>query len=142
MTIKYTYDPKQHAVLTRIIGEVKFIDVLAYLDDLISDSTLTNSFIEVVDLSKAKDFDFGYQQTRQMIDKLVYLASFDKYKGTIFIADTDFTRGMSNMFKMVGEVNSVNVSIVRSIEEALNEVNGRFKVVGQTGDQGNINNFV
>ena len=126
MAIKYTYNPEQHSVLTEVIGQIKLTEILSYIDKLISDPLINKPFLEIVDFSETKDFDFGYYQTNQLIGKLKHLESFNNYQGSILIADKDFIRGMTNIFKVVGEDKAINIKVVSSQEEALSEAREYF----------------
>ena len=126
MTIKYLYNSEQHSVLTKAIGIIKLTEILDYIDNLISDPLLNKPYLEIVDFSDTIDFDFGYYQSDQLIDKLQDLKSYNNYQGTILIADRGFIRGMTNIFKVIGEDEMINIKIVHNLEEALNEVNEYF----------------
>ena len=126
MTIKYKFNPEQHYVLTKATGQIGLTDILGYIDKLISDPLLNKPFLEIVDFSETNDFDFGYYQTKWLIDKLKHLESLNNYQGTILIADRAFIHGMAHMFKVVGNGNAINIKIVRNLEEALNEANEYF----------------
>ena len=69
-----------------------------------------------------------------MIDKLVKLTSLGNYNGTSFIASCNYTHVLSNIFKMVAEVSSINVKVFGSLEDALIDVNVRLPDAGFIGD--------
>ena len=135
MVIESKYDASQQLVLTRIVGNISLTEILSYQDELINNVLLNKPFIEIIDLSETTTFDFGYKQTKQMIDKLAQLTSMGNYKGTSFIASRDYTRGMSNIFKMVGEVSSINIKIFTCLEDALTDVNNRLPTAGFIADR-------
>lgn len=126
MTIKYIYNPAQHCVLTKAVGQIKLTDILSYIDKLINAPLLNKPFFEIVDFSETNNFNFGYYQSDQLLDKLKHLESFNNYQGTMLIADSDLIRGMTNIFKVIGEDKEINVKVVFSQEEALNKVKEYF----------------
>ncbi len=126
MAIKYEFNPEQHYVLTKAIGHIELTDILDYIDKLISDPLLNKPYVEIVDFSEINDFNFGYYESKWLIDKLKHLESLNNYQGTILIADRAFTHGMTNMFKVIGDGKAINIKIVSNLEDAFSEANERF----------------
>jgi|TARA_Y100000310_G_scaffold329996_1_gene400866 hypothetical protein len=126
MTINYEFNAEQHYVLTEVIGQIRLTDALEYVDRLIGDPLLNKPFLEIVDFSKARDFDFGYYQSDQLMLKLKHLAGLNNYQGSILIAERDYITGMANVFRVTGEFMGIDIRVVDNLEEALNEVGEHF----------------
>ena len=118
MSISYTYHADKSHILTKVSGVVTLEETLEYIDRINADPRISKAFYEIVDFADTDNFDFGYFESNQLIEKLAELRADKGYMGTILIADRDLIQGMSNMFQSIGECHNVPVTVVHSFEEA------------------------
>ncbi len=119
MSISYEYHANNGYIHTKVTDKITLQEVLSYVDTILEDTRIDKPFYEIVDFSETKKFDFGYFQSDQLYDKLVLLKKHKKYLGTCFIPFADLTKGMSNIFKVVGEDKGINIQTFSNLDEAL-----------------------
>ncbi len=119
MSISYEYYPDNRYIHAKVTDVITLQEVLSYVDLILEDTRIDKPFYEIVDFSETKNFDFGYFQSDQLYDKLVLLKKHKKHLGTCFIPMTDLTKGMSNIFKVVGEDKGMDIQIFSNMDEAL-----------------------
>ena len=118
MSISYTYDADKSHIITKVSGVVTTKETLEYMDRINADPRISKPFYEIVDFADTDNFDFGYFESNQLIEKLAKLREDKGYMGTILIADRDLIQGMSNMFQSIGECHNVPITVVHSFQEA------------------------
>lgn len=126
MTINYQYHKDKGYLLCNVSDQVTLTDALSYFDNIINDPGVNNPFFEIVDFSNSTNFDFGYYQTDALMAKIKQLKSLNNYQGTLLIADSDYLRGMANIFKVSGEDKEINIKAFESQEEAVNFITEYF----------------
>jgi len=106
--------------------KLSYLDVLTYIDDVINNPEINEPFLEIVEFKNISNFDFGYYQSGSILSKLKCLANLNNYQGSILVVNSDLLKGMSNIFKVKGETQEVNVVPVTSFDEALRYVENYF----------------
>lgn len=119
MNINYDYYPDKGYIHTKVVDVITLAEVLSYVDEILADTRIDKPFYELVDFSEIKDFDFGYYQSDQLYNKLVLLKQQKQHMGTCFVASNDLTKGMSNIFKVVGQDKGMNIQIFANMDDAL-----------------------
>ena len=122
MSISYEYYPNKGYILTRVTDVITLQEVLSYVDLILLDTRIDKPFYELVDFSETKNFDFGYYESDQLFDKLVLLKEQKKHLGTIFVPFKELTKGMSNIFQVVGKDKGMNIQVFSSMDEALDYI--------------------
>jgi len=118
MSIGYEYCPTEGYILSKVTKVLSLFEVLAYMDSIIDDDRINQPFYELVDFSEIDKFDFGYYQSDQIYGKLKLLQTHKKYLGTCFVASHDLAKAMSNVFKVQGETNGMNMEVFNSVDDA------------------------
>lgn len=126
MSFDYNYNEGKSYILTRLPKIVLLTDALAYFDKIIDDPSIRKPFIEIADFSNTEEIDFGYEDAKILMRKMVKLKRLNNYQGSLLIANSDYTRGMTNIYRVVGESANINVIQVTSLEEALDIVKEHF----------------
>lgn len=119
MSIRYEYHANNGYIHTKVTNTITLQEVLSYVDTILEDTRIDKPFYELVDFSETKSFDFGYYQSDQLYNKLVLLKKHKKHLGTCFITSIELTKGMSNIFKVVGEDKGMNIQTFSNMDEAL-----------------------
>jgi len=120
MTIKYTYD-KSHSYVDTVVTEVASMQqVSEYINNLINNETIEDSFYELVDFTNIDNFDFGYYQTNELVDLFIKLQKHKKYLGTCVVVNSDIAKGMSHMFNIVWENKGLTLKAFNSRDDAIN----------------------
>jgi len=119
MSISYEYHTSNSYIHTKVTDEITLQEVLSYVDTILEDTRIDKPFYELVDFTDIKNFDFGYYQSDQLYNKLALLKKHKKHLGTCFVASKNLTKGMSNMFKVVGEDKGMHIQIFSNMDEAL-----------------------
>jgi len=122
MSISYEYKKDDQYILTKVTKTITLPEVLSYVDSILADNRIKNPFYEIVDFADIDSFDFGYYQSDELYDKLVLLKKQKNHLGTCFIVTNDIARGMSNIFKVIGEDKGMNINIFNSMDEALQHI--------------------
>ena len=130
MGIEYRFHGSEHCLMCTVFGEIRLDEVLDYLDRVINDQFVVGEFFEIVDFSQVKDFDFGYYQSIELMAKLAQLSEQKSYLGSLLVADRDLVRGMTNIFRVVGESAEVNVLVFDSVARARKHVAEHFSHSG------------
>ncbi|MCH7671268.1 MAG: hypothetical protein IIB72_03795 [Proteobacteria bacterium] len=130
MKLKMLFDSKYYEdkgyMLTIPPQILLLTDVLAHFDRITNDPSIQKPFFEIVDFSNTKEIDFGYEDAKKLMGKIVELKRHDKYQGSLLIANTDYIRGMTNIYRVVGESAKINIVQVTSLDRALDIVNERI----------------
>ena len=126
MAITYQYHKDKNYLLCNVDDKVTLNDALVYFDKIINDPEINNPFFEIVEFSNNTNFDFGYYQTDDLMDKINYLKSLNNYQGSLLVTDKSYLRGMANIFKVVGEDSEINVKEFEKLDEAVNYVTEYF----------------
>lgn len=122
MSIQYQYNKSGNYVLTSVTGIVTVDQVAEYVDAILSDERIKTPFYEIVDFAEVENFDFGYYQSDDLIDLIVKLKNEKQYLGSCLVANKDVTKGMSNIFKVIGEDKNLNVKVFSTLNEAMDYV--------------------
>lgn len=126
MAIKYEYKQDRKCVYCKATGLISLSEIVNYIDQMIRDPQLKQPFMEIVDFDKKVSFDFGYNETSVLISTLKRLELKNHYQGTILVAGSALMRGMSNIFKVVGEGRKINIKVVTKLEAAYDAVDKHF----------------
>ena len=126
MLFDYKYNEDLGYMLTRAPQLVLLTDVLAHLDRIADDSSIQKPFFEIVDFSDTKEIDFGYENAKILMPEIAKLKELKYYQGSILIGNTDYIRGMTNIYRVLGESAKVNVVQVKNLSEGLEIVNEYF----------------
>jgi hypothetical protein len=125
MSIQYQYNKPGNYVITTVTGTVSVDQVAEYVNDILSDDSIKTGFYEIVDFTGVKDFDFGYYQSDKLINLIAKLKNEKQYQGSCLVADKDLTKGMSNIFKVVGEDKKLSITIFSTLDEAIDYVSSK-----------------
>ena len=123
MSISYEYYPNNRYIHTKVTDVITLQEVLSYVDSILEDSRIDEPFFELVDFAEIDKFDFAYYQSDQLYNKLVLLKKYKEHLGTCFVASKNLAKGMSNMFKVIGEDKGMNIQIFDRMDDALNYIN-------------------
>ena len=126
MAIEYEFKPERKCVHCKATGLISLSEIVNYIDQMIQDPQLKQPFMEIVDFDKEVSFDFGYNETSVLISTLKRLELKNHYQGTILVAGSALMRGMSNIFKVVGEGRKINIKVVTKLEAAYDAVDKHF----------------
>lgn len=126
MSVSYINHIENKYIISTVTNTAKLQDVLAHVEKIIDDKTLDKPFIEIVDFSTTKDFDFGYYQTETLVEKFKQLTPLNNYKGSVLVAEKDLIKGMTHIFTIVSEGTDVNFVVVNNFKEAINYVENYF----------------
>jgi len=113
------YNLDKGYVLTRAPQLVLLADVFSNFDRIISDRSIQQRFFEIVDFSNTKELNFGYEEVRNLMPKIAELKRADYYQGSLLIANSDYVRGMTNIYRVVGKSADINIIQVASFDDAL-----------------------
>lgn len=119
MSISYQYHKELRYILTKVTKVITLAEVLSYVDSILEDESINAPFYEVVDFVGIKSFDFGYHESHQLYEKLILLKKHKKHMGTCFIASKDLVKGMTNIFKVLGEEKGMNIKTFENMGEVL-----------------------
>jgi len=119
MSISYDYYKEGGYILVKVTDKITLPEVLSFIDSVLKNDKINEPFYEVVDFSKIKSFDFGYSESDLLYDKLKLLVKYKNHLGTCFIASKDIAKGMSNIFRVIGEDKGMNIQIFKAMDEAL-----------------------
>ena len=123
MTINYTYNKPDNYILTRVTNTASVEQVKQYIKSIISDPKITQPFYEVVDFTEIKNYDFGYFQSEAIIALLIKLKNSKPYLGSCLVVSNDVSKGMSNIFRVIGEEKKIDIRIFNSITESVDYIN-------------------
>jgi len=123
MTINYTYNKSDNYILTRVTNIASVEQVENYIKSIISDAEITHPFYEIVDFTEIKSYDFGYFQSEVIIDLLIKLKNNKPYLGTCLVVSNDVSKGMSNIFRVIGEEKKIDIRIFNSLAESIDYIN-------------------
>ena len=93
-------------------------EVLQYIGNLFADESLNKPFYEIVDFSDSEIVDFGYYDLNRMQPEYIALSEIKPYLGSIFVVKNDYSKGLANMFKSVGDFRGVEIHVVDSLKAA------------------------
>lgn len=119
MTISYKYFKDKDYVLTTVSDQVTLDEALSHFDSLLSDININNPFYEIVNFSDVQNYDFGYYQSEQLMDKIIQLKNKKSYLGSCLVANKDIAKGMSNIFMVVGNQKSIDIQVFDTVEDSL-----------------------
>lgn len=122
MSINYQYNDSAGYVLTKVTSIVSLEKVAEYIETLVADSTINKPFYEIVDFSNISNFDFGYYESDILMDLIIKLSNDKQYIGSLLVANKDITKGMSNIFKVIGEDKGIEIKIFNTVNDAINYV--------------------
>ena len=127
MDISYHYHLERGYILTKASGSTTLKALELHVDRLIQDPLLSTPYVEIFDFTETIDFDFGYKESSQIGKKYLQLKKNLNYRGIIFIAESDYQKAMSNVFKVKAEDFNITIKIVANFKEAILELN-RFEL--------------
>lgn len=128
MSFEYEYFEDQGYLITKVPETALLTDALAHFDKLINDPSIRKPFFEIVDFSKTREIEFGYDQSNLLLSKIASLQAFENYQGSFLIAHSDYIRGMANIYRVVAGRLDIDVIQVGSLEEALDAVANHFSL--------------
>ena len=123
MSIKYIYHKSANYILTKVTDIASVKQVETYIDSIINDQEILQPFYEIVDFTEIKNYDFGYYQSESIINLLIKLKNKKPYLGTCLVADTDLSKGMSNIFRVIGEDKEIDIKVFNSLTDSINYIN-------------------
>lgn len=126
MTINYQYHKDNGYLLCEVNDQITLTDAFSYFDKIINDPEIDTPFFKIVDFSNTTNFNFGYYQTDQLMEKINQLKSLNNYQGSLLIVNKDYLRGMANIFQVTGEDRHINIKTFESLKEAVNYVTQYF----------------
>ena len=127
MSIEYRFHGSEHCLMCTASGEIHLDEILDYVDRVIDDQSVVGEFFEIVDFTQVKDFDFGYYSSRELMAKLAQLSERKGYLGSCLVSEKeDLVRGMTNIFRVMGESTGVEVLVFDSIASARKHVDEYF----------------
>lgn len=132
MAIEYEFKEECKCVHTKVNGLTNLTDIVNYIDQLIRDPQLKQPFMEIVEFEKNVSFNFGYNETAVLIATLKILENQNYYHGTILVVNSALMRGMSNIFKVVGESKKIRIKVVTKLETAFEAVSEYFITLEST----------
>jgi len=118
MNIEYCYHEERGYLLCTPKGVVTLDDVKVYVQTLCNDNTINAPFIEVVDFTQTKEFDFGYFEAKELIELFEALKSSKGYKGSCLVVQEDITKSMSNLISGAGRDLGVVIKTFKTVEDA------------------------
>ena len=127
MTIEYQFHSSEHCLMCTVSGEIRLEEIFDYVDQVIDDQSVVGEFFEIVEFSQVKSFDFGYYPSTAIMAKLVELSKCKGYLGSCLVAEKDLIRGMTNIFRVVGENTGVEVRVFDNIASARKHVDEYFE---------------
>ncbi len=122
MPIEYQFHPSEHCLMCTVSGEIRLEEIFDYVDQVIDDQSVVGEFFEIVDFSQVNSFDFGYYRSKEVMAKLVQLSKSKGYLGSCLVAEKDLIRGMTNIFRVMGENVGVKVLVFTSVAKARKHV--------------------
>ncbi len=126
MTVSYEYHRSRGCLIVKPPVRISLAAALSYFEAVIHDREIDRPFFEVVDFTYTEELEFGYMQSRRIFSKIKQLKSHNIYLGLMLIATSDYTRGMANIYRVVGESSGIRVDIVATLDEALALVDQYF----------------
>jgi len=119
MPMKYNYDADANIIHTHPYLEVTLSEVIAYIDDLIHNSAITDRSIEVVHLDKVDNFIFSSEEAYGLPPKLYELFNEKSIQATVLVGKRDFHYGSARMLQTMYELQDPNYPsfVVRNDEE-------------------------
>ena len=122
MTIEYQFRSSEHCLMCTVSGEIRLEEIFDYVNQVIDDQSVVGEFFEIVDFSQADSFDFGYYRSKEVMAKLVQLSKSKGYLGSCLVAEKDLIRGMTNIFRVMGENTGVKILVFTSVAKARKHV--------------------
>jgi len=119
MGISYSYYKEEGYILVKVTDRITLPEVLSFFESVLTDNNIKDPFYELVDFTEVESFDFGYSESNQMLDRKISLVKHKNHLGTCFIASKNIAKGMSNIFKVVGEDKGMNIQVFRTFDEAI-----------------------
>lgn len=122
MTIEYQFHSSEHCLMCTVSGEIRLEEIFDYVDQVIDDQSVVGEFFEIVEFSQVDSFDFGYYRSEEVMAKLVQLSKCKDYLGSCLVAEKDLTRGMTNIFRVMGENTGLKILVFTSVAKARKHV--------------------
>ncbi len=129
MPINYDFDDISHCVFTTLSGDITLNQVDCYVEAVSQDEAINRPFYEIVDFSRIERFDLGYEQSDTVISLLMALRSKKEYRGSCIVVDRDFTKGISNIFRVIAEEKGVDLKVFKAVDEASEYVSQKLKLI-------------
>jgi len=128
MSIEYQFHGSEHCLMCMVSGEIRLEEIVEYLDQVIDDQSVVGEFFEIVNFTQVTGFDFGFNPSRELMAKLAQLSECKGYLGSCLVSENeDLVRGMTNMFRVMGESTGVEVLVFDSIAGARKHVDEYFE---------------
>jgi len=122
MTIEYQFHSSEHCLMCTVSGEIRLEEIFDYVDQVIDDQAVVGEFFEIVEFSQVDSFDFGYYRSEEVMAKLVQLSKCKDYLGSCLVAEKDLARGMTNIFRVMGENTGLKILVFTSVAKARKHV--------------------
>ncbi len=119
MPIKYNYDAGANIIHSHPYAELTLSEVIAYIDDLIQNSAISDGSIEVVHFDKVDNFLFSSEEASGLPPKLYELFNEKSIQATILVGKRDLHYGTARMLKTMYELQDPKYPsfVVRNDEE-------------------------
>jgi hypothetical protein len=127
MPINYHYDPDLKAVISEPTGRIEKDDIINYFSKLLSDKSVPQGFIEIVDLSGIEEFAVSYQDAPEMAAAIGYLVTVKGYKYSYLYAPDEDAYKFISPFPKFMEERGLKIEIFRDWEEMVSSIQRRVK---------------
>lgn len=103
MPVEYKYLKDKNCVLIDASEFVSLEDVLEYTHSIEQDTQINKPFYEIVNFEKVTNYDFGYHESHEVINRFSVLKETKGYMGSLLVSPTPLTMGVSNMLHVMAE---------------------------------------
>jgi len=117
MNVPYKYDSERNINHVHPAGTISLSTIEQYVQQVLEDRSIKKGFVEFVYLENVEDFDFSFNDARNIPYMFRSLVSKLDFKGSIIIGSNDYQFGIARMVSTLIQEYTASEA-VRTVGEA------------------------